>query len=83
MSRFVRLGLALLAIVCLLSIVSAKTDAERFLERAQAKGYNAKIKKHSDEKKKREPIPSYVKRATATPTKSVCTSTLAPVSTSP
>lgn len=90
MAKTLNFVLAILAIFTFLSIVSADEGAERFSEKSKRKGFNPKIKKHSDEKKKREalnPSPNYVKRKdNPEPTKStssVCVSTPAPHPTKP
>lgn len=79
--------LSFLAVLTILTIVFAEEEFESFSERSQRKGYNAKIKKHSEEKKKRDalnPTPQYVRRKdTPKPTSSACVSTLAPHPTKP
>lgn len=68
MSRFLLLVLGLAAIFAIISSVAADSKVQRWSERSQRKGRNPSIKKHSDEKKRRDalnPKPGQLKRDTA------------------
>jgi len=61
--KFLRIVLAFLAACLLVSTVAAESQPRRdkFAERSQRKGFNAKLKKRNP-----EASPKYIKRATAT-----------------